>query len=268
VRGKHAGRTAKSLIASLSFVLLAGCASSLKIVSEPGYQTTLIMRQARTHPGLVDRPDFRRAVAAEAMLDRRDFVPRDVRSLAYVNTPLPIGWRQTISNPYIVAVMTAAAGIGPGSRVLEIGTGSGYQAAVLARLGARVSTIEIVPELARRAEATLRRLGIRTVAVRAGDGFFGWSDHAPFDAIIVTAGVGDVPAPLLDQLAPGGRIVIPVGPTQDEEQLLVVTRWPSGELSRCSLGPAAFVPFTGAATSQKAGAPTAPIPWCYGEAVT
>jgi protein-L-isoaspartate(D-aspartate) O-methyltransferase len=164
----------------------------------------------------------RRGVVDEAVLKamrafpRHALVPEQDRDLAYADHPLPIGFGQTISQPYMVAVMTAAAKVKPGDKVLEVGTGSGYQAAILAAVGARVFTIEILPELAERAKQDLARLGVVNVTVKAGDGFQGWPEEAPFRAIIVTAAPKRVPPPLFAQLADGGRLVIPVGPPWDQ----------------------------------------------------
>ena len=141
---------------------------------------------------------------------RHRFVPKDLRHLAYRDTPLPIGHEQTISQPYMVALMSQLLALEPGQRILEIGTGSGYQAAVLAEMGARVYTIEIVPELGRQAIDTLQPLGYENIRVKIGDGYQGWPEHAPFDAIIVTCAPTRIPKPLQDQLAEGGRMVIPV----------------------------------------------------------
>ncbi|MCC7121199.1 MAG: protein-L-isoaspartate(D-aspartate) O-methyltransferase [Gammaproteobacteria bacterium] len=175
---------------------------------------------------------------------REAFVRDDDVSHAYVNRPLSIGHGQTISQPFIVALMTDLLAVGPGSRVLEIGTGSGYQAAVLAELGAHVWTIEIVDALAKLARERLARLGYTQIAVRAGDGNLGWPDEAPFDGIIVTA-AGPVPPALLEQLAPGGRLVIPVGSTGGDQQLTVITRQADGTFEREEKLPVRFVPLTG-----------------------
>jgi protein-L-isoaspartate(D-aspartate) O-methyltransferase len=147
---------------------------------------------------------------------RHELVPPAHRHEAYADYPLPIGLGQTMSQPYMVAVMTEAAKVKPGDKVLEIGTGSGYQAAILAAVGARVFTIEILPELAQRAGRDLERLGVKNVTIRAGDGYRGWPEEAPFAAIVVTAAPKVVPPPLLDQLADGGRLVIPIGPPWDQ----------------------------------------------------
>lgn len=175
---------------------------------------------------------------------RHEFVPEPYREFAYVNRPLPIGEDQTISQPYIVALMTDLAGVGPGSRVLEIGTGSGYQAAVLAEIVEHVYSIEIIESLGRRAQATLTRLGYDNVSVRIGDGYAGWPEEAPFDAIIVTAAPETVPTPLVEQLAVGGRLVVPVGPQFDSQVLRVLRKEADGEFSSRDVLPVRFVPFT------------------------
>jgi protein-L-isoaspartate(D-aspartate) O-methyltransferase len=250
-----------------SALALTGCADRLAASRLRMFDA--IQTHASQVPVLARDPHFAAAVAAEKSLHREDFVPREARQFAQFQFPVPIGWGQTISDPYIVAVMSAAAQVKPGDRVLEVGTGSGYQAAVLARLGAKVSTIEIVPELASRAAKVLARLGFTSVEIRTGDGFIGWSDHAPFAAIIVTAGSDRVPQPLLDQLAPGGRLLMPVGKTALEEQIIVITRAADGSLSQCSLGLSSFVALTGKAEQTAVGAPTNPaLSWCYGAPVT
>jgi protein-L-isoaspartate(D-aspartate) O-methyltransferase len=180
-----------------------------------------------------------RVLAALAAEPRHLFVPPEQTAAAYDDTPLPIGFGQTISQPYIVAYMTEALNVMPGHRVLEIGTGSGYQAAVLARLAKAVYTVEIVPALADRARQTLRELGHDNTWVRTGDGYAGWPEHAPFDRIIVTAAPDRVPQPLVDQLAVGGRLIAPVGTF--DQQLVILTKTPAGITSRTTL-PVRFVP--------------------------
>ena len=180
----------------------------------------------------------------EAMLSvpRHLFVPEPVRAFAYDDSPVPIGLGQTISQPYIVAFMTEALNVGPNDRVLEIGTGSGYQAAVLAELARDVYTIEIVPPLAERARATLAELGYRNVDVRTGNGYLGWPEHAPFDRVIVTAAPDEVPPALVAQLKMGGLMAIPVGSI--EQELRILRRMPSGVITQRTL-PVRFVPMTG-----------------------
>ena len=176
---------------------------------------------------------------------RHEFVPESQVRKAYVNRPLPIGHGQTISQPFIVALMTDLLRLGPDSRVLEIGTGSGYQAAVLALLAKQVYSIEIVPELARSGAERLKRLGYGNVEVKVGDGYFGWVEHAPFDAIVVTAAPTQIPPPLVQQLKPGGRLVIPVGGQFLAQYLVLVEKGEDGKLTNRELLPVTFVPLTG-----------------------
>jgi len=185
-----------------------------------------------------------RVLAALRKVPRHLFVPDPQSAHAYEDRPLPIGEGQTISQPFIVAAMTELAAAGPDARVLEIGTGSGYQAAVLAELAREVYTIEIVEPLAARADALLRQLGYANVKTRAGDGYRGWPEAAPFDAIVVTAAPPRIPEPLKQQLKPGGRLVVPVGETM--QKLVVVTRTDDGFSERTVL-PVRFVPMTGEA---------------------
>jgi protein-L-isoaspartate(D-aspartate) O-methyltransferase len=187
-------------------------------------------------------------LAALRAVPRHRFVPAWVRGLAYEDTPLPIGAGQTISQPAIVALMTAAIRPRPGMRVLEVGTGSGYQAAVLAECVGEVFTVEVIPELGRQAERTLRDLGYRNVHVRVGDGYDGWPDRAPFDAIVLTAAPEQIPPPLLAQLKVGGRLVAPVG-RRGAQELRVVTKTADGVASEV-LAEVRFVPMTGKAGSR------------------
>jgi protein-L-isoaspartate(D-aspartate) O-methyltransferase len=189
--------------------------------------------------------DLTNQAVLEAMgkVPRHEFVPRAQRDEAYADHPLPIGHGQTISQPYIVAYMTEQLVPKPTDRVLEIGTGSGYQAAVLATLVKQVYTIEIVEPLARQAEADLKRLGYTNVSVRAGDGYQGWPEAAPFDAIVVTCAPEDIPSPLVDQLKEGGRMIIPVGPLYDQN--LYLLRKQGGKVQRQAVLAVRFVPMTG-----------------------
>ena len=176
---------------------------------------------------------------------RHEFVPDRVRGDAYADRPLPIGYGQTISQPFIVALMTDLLRVRPGDIVLEVGTGSGYQAAVLAHLARRVYTIEIVPALADSAAARLQRLGYSNVATRSGDGYYGWEEAEPFDGIIVTAAASQIPPPLIRQLKPGGRMVIPLGASFALQYLVLVERnADDGRVTTRQLLPVSFVPLT------------------------
>ena len=199
----------------------------------------------------IERPwDGRRRVKDRAVLDamravpRHAFVPEDVRRLAYADSPLPIGHGQTISQPYIVALMTELLELKPEAKVLEIGTGSGYQAAVLTHLTPHVYTIEIVKPLVERARRTLRDQGYSEVESRHADGYFGWKEEAPFDAIIVTCAAGHLPPPLWEQLKPGGRIVIPIGGPYEVQRLVVITKTPDGKRRSKTITAVRFVPLT------------------------
>ena len=186
-----------------------------------------------------------RVLEVMGAIPRHEFVPEDTREVSYEDRPLPIGYGQTISQPSIVALMTDVLNLDRTSVVLEVGTGSGYQAAVAAELVRQVYTIEIIPDLARRAADRLRRLGYTNVTVRVGDGYFGWPEVAPFDGIIVTAAAAHIPPPLLQQLRPGGRMVIPVGPPLGQQHLTVVERGADGRVKTRQLFPVKFVPLTG-----------------------
>ncbi len=175
---------------------------------------------------------------------RHEFVPDLYKSYAYENRPLPIGSRQTISQPYIVALMTDLAEVNSNSIVLEVGTGSGYQAAVLAELVHHVYSIEILDSLAQKAQRTLFNLGYENITVRSGDGYNGWQEHAPYDAIIVTAAPEEIPQPLIEQLKPGGKIVIPVGAQSRTQYLRVITKNRSGDVEVKEILPVGFVPLT------------------------
>ncbi len=187
----------------------------------------------------------RRVIEAMSNVPRHEFVPEAMRRDAYCDGPLPIGYEQTISQPYIVAFMTEYVDPQPTDRVLEIGTGSGYQAAVLSRLVAEVYSVEIIEPLAQRAEADLKRLGFENVKVRAGDGYKGWAEHAPFDVVIVTCAPDHIPEPLVQQLKEGGRMIIPVGPFNNQQLHLLRKR--GGGIVRESVLAVRFVPMTGEA---------------------
>jgi protein-L-isoaspartate(D-aspartate) O-methyltransferase len=189
----------------------------------------------------IRNPDVRRAMQ---VVPRHAFVPPAYRDVAYEDHPLPIGYGQTISQPHLVAVMIELLNLKSGEKVLEIGTGSGYQTAILAELGyVEVYSVEIIPELAEQAEARLKALGYNAVHLKHGDGYHGWEEHAPFDAIIVTAASEFVPPPLLNQLADGGRMVIPVGSPDCAQTLWKLVKEGAG-LKAYEIGGVAFVPFT------------------------
>lgn len=195
---------------------------------------------------LSGRPVFdERVMAAMARVPRHAFVPEDRRESAYENRPLPIGYGQTISQPYIVALMTDLLELEEDDVALEVGTGSGYQAAILAELTSRVYSIEIIEPLARAAAARLNRLGFDKVATRHGDGYYGWEAYAPFDAIIVTAAAGHVPPPLIAQLKPGGRMIIPVGSSFLTQYLMMVEKDSQGRVTNRQILPVRFVPLKG-----------------------
>jgi len=187
-----------------------------------------------------------RVLEVMGTVPREDFVTPDLREYAYRDRPLPIGYGQTISQPYLVALMTALLELEPQHRVLEVGTGSGYQAAVLSGLCAEVYSIEIIPELFERATRVLKDGGYHNVKTRIGDGYFGWEEAGPFDAIVVTAAPTSIPPPLIKQLKPGGRMVIPVGASFLTQYLVVVEKTATGKVKTRQVLPVAFVPLTGA----------------------
>ncbi len=197
------------------------------------------------HPGWGADP-VRSPEVLEAMrrCPRHVFVPQTEQRHAYADSPLPIGHGQTISQPYIVALMSELLELTPESKVLEVGTGSGYQAAVLAHLTPHVYTIEIVKPLAERAKKTLAEQGYKTVQCRTADGYFGWQEHAPFDAIIVTCAAGHLPPPLWKQIKPGGRIVVPIGGQHEVQRLVVITKTADGKRKSESVLSVRFVPLT------------------------
>jgi protein-L-isoaspartate(D-aspartate) O-methyltransferase len=206
--------------------------------SELADERARMVREQIEERGIEDR----RVLDAFRAVPRHLFVPEPLRDMAYADQPLPIGEGQTISQPYIVAYMTDALKLEPGDRVLEVGTGSGYQAAIASELADSVFTIEIVRGLAASAAERLRHLAYHNVVVRQGDGYLGWPEHAPFDAIVVTAGADHVPPPLVEQLAPGGRMVIPVGGADELQHLLVIEKDAEGRVTQRTSLPVRFVP--------------------------
>jgi protein-L-isoaspartate(D-aspartate) O-methyltransferase len=214
----------------------------------PEEEATFTQQRERMVIETIERRGITDEDVLNAMRDvpRHLFVPEGEREYAYGDYPLPIGYGQTISQPYIVALMTELLELKEGDKVLEIGTGSGYQAAILAEIpSVEVYTIEIIPELAERVHTCLESLGYTDVHCKQGDGYYGWPEHSPFDAIIVTAAPDHVPQPLVDQLANGGRMVIPVGPPGGYQTLWKFVKEASGELQAYNMGGVAFVPLTG-----------------------
>jgi protein-L-isoaspartate(D-aspartate) O-methyltransferase len=186
----------------------------------------------------------REVLGVMGRIERHLFVPEEFRELAYHDRPVPIGYGQTISQPFIVALMTDLLEVDPSDTVLEVGTGSGYQAAVLSPLAKEVCSIEIVPELGKTAAERLQRLGFANVRTRVGDGYFGWAECGPFDRVVVTAAAGHIPPPLVAQLKPGGRMVIPVGGRFVTQFLTLVEKSQAGEVTTRQLLPVMFVPLT------------------------
>ena len=227
----------------ITFALSALLWFEFNLLASPSEQDFAVARQHMVEDQIKGR-DVTDSRVTEVMssVPRHEFVPENYRARAYQDHPLPIGYGQTISQPYIVAFMTEQLRPQPTDRVLEIGTGSGYQAAVLSKLVAEVYTIEIVKPLAQRAEVDLRRLNYSNVNVKAGDGYKGWPEHAPFDAIIVTAAPDHVPQPLIDQLKEGGRMIIPVG-GREMQQLYLLEKH-AGKLTQRAVLPVNFVPLT------------------------
>jgi len=226
-----------------------------------------VLRPVHRHPAYTERRVERarmvdwqieaRAVKDPNVLSAMRTVPRHIfvrsteQRYAYTDNPLPIGYQQTISQPYIVAFMTEALQLTRKSKVLEIGTGSGYQAAVCAEIAREVYSIEIVEELAKISKERLKELGYRNVFTKYGDGFFGWKEHAPFDAIIGTAAAGRIPEPLIEQLKPGGRMILPFGSPRGFQYLVLVTKDKEGKISRKNVMPVRFVPMTGEVQKSK-----------------
>ena len=245
--GEYFGIFFFASILSVSFAILPACAGDenryaerrKKLIDEIWEDVVL------TSEWIGKKSLAENVMEAMGKVPRHEFVPDLLRSKAYENRPLPIGYGQTISQPYIVALMTDLLDLKKDDVVLEIGTGSGYQAAILAELVKDVFTIEIIPELGESAKARLKRLGYGNVRVRVGDGYYGWEEGGPFDAVIVTAAAGHIPPPLIEQLKPDGRMVIPVGGPFATQQLVFVKKEKDGSVKTRQILPVRFVPFTG-----------------------
>jgi protein-L-isoaspartate(D-aspartate) O-methyltransferase len=230
--------------ALLLLPLLTAAAPEAERAGERRLMALTVANMAETSGARETKRIAPKVLDAMREVPRHLFVPAEMAPLAYRNSALPIGHEQTISQPYIVALMTHLLDVEPGHRVLEIGTGSGYQAALLSRLAGEVRTIEIVAPLAAEAAERLRRLGYGNVTVRAGDGYRGWPEEAPFDRIMVTAGAPHVPKPLLDQLKSGGRLVIPVSRGKDGEMLMLFVKDGRGRVRSRDIVAVRFVPLT------------------------
>jgi protein-L-isoaspartate(D-aspartate) O-methyltransferase len=241
-----------SILASLGFAVASAPAlAQEERADERATMVETIQQQMAAVPSAVDGGEIDQTVLqAMRTVPRHEFVPEDVRARAYANQPLPIGYGQTISQPFIVALMTDLLNVEPDDKVLEIGTGSGYQAGVLAPLAERVFSIEIVPELGRRAGETLEKLDYANVETKIADGYYGWPEEAPFDGIIVTAATSHIPPPLVEQLKVGGRMIIPIGGPYSAQQLMLVEKLEGGGMTTRQLLPVQFVPFTRTETAE------------------
>ena len=235
--GRYKGLT---VIAVLVFVCFS---QNLYAEKEGEYEKRRLQMVERT---IEDRglknPDVLHAMRT---VRRHEFVPEMLKPVAYADRPLPIGYGQTISQPYIVAAMTELLDVKEGDVVLEVGTGSGYQAAVLGKIVGQVYTLEIIKELGESARSRLKRLNYQNVEARVGDGYYGWEEHAPFDSIVVTAAATHIPPPLIEQLKPGGKMMIPVGPVFHVQTLMLVEKQEDGSIIQRSVMPVRFVPLTG-----------------------
>lgn len=240
---RSAVKVALAVVVVLS-LLAVGCRKEISQPTPEKEGLDLALARSRMVETQIKARGIKDEKVLRAMLEveRHKFVPKGLGGMAHLDQPLPIGEGQTISQPYIVALMTECLGLKGGERVLEIGTGSGYQAAVLAEIAGQVYTIEIVESLAKRAERTLRNSGYTNITVKCGDGYLGWEEHAPFDGVMVTCAPGHIPQPLIDQLAEGGKMVIPVGTYYQELKLLEKR---DGKIMERSVVPVRFVPMTG-----------------------
>jgi protein-L-isoaspartate(D-aspartate) O-methyltransferase len=235
-----------SAIFFLTFLTVASTAADDPYAKKRAAMINEIEQNVRAGYVALEKNELDESVTnALGRVPRHKFVPQHLQKSAYQNRPLPIDHGQTISQPYIVAIMTHLLHVDKDDRVLEIGTGSGYQVAVLAELVKQAYSIEIIEPLGRQAENLLQRLGYKNIELAIGDGYYGWEEHAPFDAIIVTAAASHIPPPLIKQLKPGGRMLIPVGSRFMVQELLLVEKSEDGAVSTRQMLPVAFVPLTG-----------------------
>ncbi len=237
-------KTLPLLVLSMVAVAREAAAQDADCVRERAAMVETIRAYGRSDASVLGQQGLERVLEVMGQTKRHLFIPERSCSIAYADRPVPIGLGQTISQPFIVALMTQLAEVAPDHVVLEVGTGSGYQAAILAHLARKVCTIEIIPPLAEAAAKTLKDLAYDNVSVRLGDGYGGWSECGPFDAIIVTAALGELPPPLIEQLKVGGRLVMPVGPAYTTQQLTVVEKIAPDKTTTRAVALVRFVPFT------------------------
>jgi len=234
------------LLACYSALISASSQEDLKYMEKRQHMVRLIEDDVRRTSVYLDKEALdAKVMQAMSTVPRHKFVPEDRWDAAYQNNPLPIGHGQTISQPYIVAIMTDLLKLSAHDKVLEIGTGSGYQAAILAKLVDQVYSIEIIEPLGLRTARLFKQLDYKNITTKIGDGYYGWEEHAPFDAIIVTAAASHIPHPLIEQLKPGGLMMIPVGSNFITQQLLLVTKTKDGHITTRQILPVRFVPLTG-----------------------
>lgn len=238
-------KTLLRLVLSIVAVAQEATAQDVECVRERAAMVETIQEHARFDSRALGQQGLsERVLEVMGQTKRHLFSPERSCSIAYADRPVPIGFGQTMSQPYVVALMTQLAEVAPDHVVLEVGTGSGYQAAILAHLARKVCTIEIIPQLAEAAAKTLKDLAYDNVSVRLGDGYGGWPECSPFDAIVVTAALGQIPPPLIEQLKVGGRLVMPVGPAYATQQLTVVEKIAPGKTTTRAVALVRFVPFT------------------------
>jgi protein-L-isoaspartate(D-aspartate) O-methyltransferase len=244
-RKSNSGDWRALVVVSMITAAWAATAQDVQCISERAAMVETIRAHAGSYVDVLGHQGLSEKVLdAMGQTQRHLFIPERSCSTAYADSPVPIGLGQTISQPFIVALMTQLADVAPDDVVLEVGTGSGYQAAILARLARKVCTIEIIPQIAEAAAKALRELGYDNVSVRLGDGYVGWPECGPFDAIVVTAALGQVPPPLIEQLKVGGRLVMPVGSAYTTQQLTLVKKIGPDETTTRTVGLVRFVPFT------------------------
>ena len=244
----------RAILTATLFVsgLFGALAAAGGAAEDPNYVDlrATLMRSVEAHAKVLKdsaglKPPSKRVLQAMGDVPRHEFLPDELKPFAYLNRPLPLGFGQNISEPYLIALMTDLAKISADDIVFETGTGAGYQSAILAKLAKRVYSVEIIKPLARRAAKTLSRLGFKNVEVRLGDGYFGWAEHGPYDAMIIKESMTFVPVPLLNQLKPGGRMVVPLGPPNGQQYLTLIRKGLDGKIREKRILPVRFSPLQG-----------------------